>query len=88
MCCSRKESYELDYCYDQYEDNGIIFSREVKPLIPGVLGGCNATVVTLGARGSGKTCLIQVGSISPQFFPPSFSLLTIFSFEIACIVMS
>ncbi|KAB2598646.1 kinesin-like protein KIF22 [Pyrus ussuriensis x Pyrus communis] len=62
---SRKESYELDYCYDQYEDNGVIFSREVKPLIPGVLGGCNATVVALGARCSGKTCLIQGSAEKP-----------------------
>ncbi|XP_061997251.1 kinesin-like protein KIN-10C isoform X1 [Rosa rugosa] len=62
---SRKESYELDNCYDQNEDNGLIFSREVKPLIPGVLEGCNATVIALGARGSGKTSLIQGSSEKP-----------------------
>ncbi|KAL6127699.1 hypothetical protein ACLB2K_071062 [Fragaria x ananassa] len=62
---SRKEAYELDYCYDQNEDNGLIFSREVKPLIPGILEGCNATVIALGARGSGKTSLIQGSSEKP-----------------------
>ncbi|XP_004309200.1 PREDICTED: kinesin-like protein KIF22 [Fragaria vesca subsp. vesca] len=62
---SRKEAYELDYCYDQNEDNGQIFSREVKPLIPGILEGCNATVIALGARGSGKTSLIQGSSEKP-----------------------
>ncbi|KAM5557373.1 kinesin-like protein KIN-10C [Rosa sericea] len=62
---SRKESCELDYCYDQNEDNGFIFSQEVKPLIPGVLEGCNATVIALGARGSGKTSLIQGSSEKP-----------------------
>ncbi|XP_034203995.1 kinesin-like protein KIN-10C isoform X4 [Prunus dulcis] len=62
---SRKESYEVDYCYDQYEDNNVIFSREVKPLIPGILDGCNATVIAFGARGSGKTCLIQGSSEKP-----------------------
>ena len=71
LSCSRKEAYELDYCYDQKEDNGLIFSREVKPLIPGILVGCNATVIALGARGSGKTSLIQVfsqGSVLTLFF--------------------
>ncbi|KAK9914275.1 hypothetical protein M0R45_038063 [Rubus argutus] len=62
---SRKESYELDYFYEQDEDNGLIFSREVKPLIPGILEGCNATVIALGARGSGKTSLIQGSSEKP-----------------------
>ncbi|XP_050385437.1 kinesin-like protein KIN-10C [Argentina anserina] len=62
---SRKESYELDSCYDQNEDNGLIFIREVKSLIPGVFEGCNATVIALGARGSGKTSLIQGSSEKP-----------------------
>ena len=51
----------MDYCYDQNEDNDIIFSREVKPLISGAFGGCNATVIAYGARGSGKTTVIKVG---------------------------
>ncbi|KAF4353600.1 hypothetical protein F8388_017775 [Cannabis sativa] len=56
---SRKDSYELDYCYEQNEDNELIFSREVKPLISGVFSGCNATVVAYGAKNTGKTCVIQ-----------------------------
>lgn len=51
----------MDYCYDQNEDNDIIFSREVKPLISGAFDGCNATVIAYGARGSGKTTVIKVG---------------------------
>ncbi|KAB2054643.1 hypothetical protein ES319_A12G268500v1 [Gossypium barbadense] len=56
---SRKESYELDYCYDRSEGNDLIFSKEVKPLIEDVFNGYNATVVAYGARGSGKTFTIQ-----------------------------
>lgn len=61
--CSRKESYKLDYYYDQTEGNEKVFEREVKPLIEGVFDGLNATVVAYGARGSGKSHMIQV-----QFF--------------------
>ncbi|XP_062120390.1 kinesin-like protein KIN-10C isoform X2 [Humulus lupulus] len=56
---SRKDSYELDYCYEQNEDNELIFSREVKPLISGVFSGCNATVIAYGAKNTGKTSVIQ-----------------------------
>ncbi|XP_022159847.1 kinesin-like protein KIN-10C isoform X2 [Momordica charantia] len=56
---SRKESYELDYCYEQNEDTEKIFAREVKSLIPGVFDGHNATVIAYGARGSAKTSMIQ-----------------------------
>lgn len=59
--CSRKESYEMDYCYAQDEDNGLIFSREIKPMISRVLNGGTASVIAYGARGSGKTYTIQVG---------------------------
>ncbi|GMI99625.1 hypothetical protein like AT5G23910 [Hibiscus trionum] len=55
----RKESYELDYCYNRREGNDLIFPREVKPLIEDVFNGCNATVMAYGARGSGKTFTIQ-----------------------------
>ncbi|KAK8537147.1 hypothetical protein V6N13_042093 [Hibiscus sabdariffa] len=55
----RKESYELDYCYNRSEGNDLIFPREVKPLIEDVFNGCNATVIAYGARGSGKTFTIQ-----------------------------
>lgn len=60
LSCSRKESYELDYCYEQNEDTEKIFAREVKSLIPGVFDGHNATVIAYGARGSAKTSMIQV----------------------------
>jgi kinesin family protein 22 len=59
--CSRKECYEVEYCYEQNEENDSIFSREIKPLILGVFEGCNSTVIACGARGSGKTFVIQVG---------------------------
>ncbi|KAM7273929.1 hypothetical protein ACFE04_028593 [Oxalis oulophora] len=56
---SRKEVFEVDYCYEQSEKNELIFSREVKPLISGVFGGCNVSVVACGATSSGKTYVIQ-----------------------------
>ncbi|KAK8324346.1 hypothetical protein V6Z12_A12G292300 [Gossypium hirsutum] len=62
---SRKESYELDYCYDRSEGNDLIFSKEVKPLIEDVFNGYNATVVAYGARGSGKTFTIQGSERKP-----------------------
>ncbi|TXG70935.1 hypothetical protein EZV62_005870 [Acer yangbiense] len=62
---SRKESYKLDYCYEQNEGNDIIFEREVKPLIQGVFDGLNATIIAFGARGSGKTHAIQGSDKEP-----------------------
>ncbi|PON44190.1 Kinesin-like protein [Trema orientale] len=56
---SRKDSYEVDYCYEQNEDNDFVFSREVEPLVSGVFNGCNATVIAYGARNTGKTSVIQ-----------------------------
>ncbi|KAK2653901.1 hypothetical protein Ddye_013757 [Dipteronia dyeriana] len=62
---SRKESYKLDYCYEQNEGNDIIFEKEVKPLIQGVFDGLNATIIAFGARGSGKTHVIQGSDKEP-----------------------
>uniref|UniRef100_M1BAH9 ATP binding / microtubule motor n=1 Tax=Solanum tuberosum TaxID=4113 RepID=M1BAH9_SOLTU len=62
---SRKDVYELDNCYEQDDDNGIVFSIEVKPLISEVLSGRNASIIAYGARGSGKTHTIQ-GSVDKQ----------------------
>ena len=58
--CSRKETYEVDYCYEQNEDTEKIYAKEVKPLISGVFEGHHATVIAYGARGTGKTSTIQV----------------------------
>ncbi|GAV79307.1 Kinesin domain-containing protein/HHH_3 domain-containing protein [Cephalotus follicularis] len=62
---SHKDSYEVDNCYHQNEGNDMIFSREVRPLISGFFYGCNATVIACGARGSGKTSLIQGSDAEP-----------------------
>ncbi|KAK0593976.1 hypothetical protein LWI29_025796 [Acer saccharum] len=62
---SCKESYKLDYCYEQNEGNDMIFEREVKPLIHGVFDGLNATIIAFGARGSGKTHVIQGSDKEP-----------------------
>lgn len=62
---SRKDRYELDNCYEQDEDNAVVFSREVKPLIAEVLSGRNASIIAYGARGSGKTQTIQ-GSVDNE----------------------
>ncbi|XP_022871686.1 kinesin-like protein KIN-10C isoform X2 [Olea europaea var. sylvestris] len=56
---SRKDPYELDYCYEQDEDIDLIYLREIRPMVLEVLDGGNASVIALGARGSGKTCTIQ-----------------------------
>ncbi|XP_059462605.1 kinesin-like protein KIN-10C [Corylus avellana] len=62
---SRKEYYDIDYCYEQNEDNDLIFSREIKPLILRVFEGCNPTIITCGAKGSGKTYVIQGSDEKP-----------------------
>ncbi|XP_019195426.1 PREDICTED: kinesin-like protein KIN-10C isoform X3 [Ipomoea nil] len=55
---SRKDTFELDYCYDQGEDE-TVFSREIKPAISDVFTGRDASIIAYGARGSGKTYTIQ-----------------------------
>jgi len=50
----------VDYCYKEDEDNELIYSREVKPLVSAAFDGHNCTVIAHGARGSGKTHIIQV----------------------------
>ncbi|KAL3531816.1 hypothetical protein ACH5RR_005337 [Cinchona calisaya] len=57
---SRNECFKLDAFFGQ-EDNNVskIFEEEVKPLIPGIFKGCNATVFAYGATGSGKTYTMQ-----------------------------
>ncbi|KAF5731187.1 ATP binding microtubule motor family protein putative isoform 1 [Tripterygium wilfordii] len=62
---SRKESWELDYCYEENEDNEFFFKREIEPLISGVFYGHHATVIAYGARGSGKTYVIQGSEEKP-----------------------
>lgn len=66
--CSRKEYFEVDYCYDQHEENDLIFSREIKPLIFGVFEGFNPTIIACGGRLSGKTNVIQVRFSFSWFF--------------------
>ncbi|XP_011076150.1 kinesin-like protein KIN-10C [Sesamum indicum] len=56
---SRKDGYELDYCSEQDEEIGEIYSREIKPLVSDIFDGRNASVIAFGARGSGKTYTIQ-----------------------------
>ncbi|XP_031117136.1 kinesin-like protein KIN-10C [Ipomoea triloba] len=55
---SRKDTFELDNCYDQGEDE-TVFSREIKPAISDVFTGRDASIIAYGARGSGKTYTIQ-----------------------------
>ncbi|KAK1267648.1 Kinesin-like calmodulin-binding protein [Acorus gramineus] len=56
---ARSESFKFDWCYGMDEGVGHVFSKEVKPLLEGVLGGSNAAVLAYGARRSGKTSLIH-----------------------------
>lgn len=53
----------MDYCYGQNEDLSLIFVKEIDPLISGVINGKNASIIAYGARGSGKTCTIQVSLV-------------------------
>lgn len=53
----------MDYCYGQNEDLSLIFEKEIRPLVSGVFDGKNASVIAYGARGSGKTCTIQVSLV-------------------------
>ncbi|XP_030475151.2 kinesin-like protein KIN-10C isoform X1 [Syzygium oleosum] len=62
---SRKESHQVHYCYEPNEDNDKIYIREIKPFISEVFDGHNFTTIAYGARGSGKTCLIQGSGESP-----------------------
>ncbi|KAF7813151.1 kinesin-like protein KIN-10C isoform X2 [Senna tora] len=62
---SRKESYLVDNCYGNSEENEIIYSRDVKPLISAVFEGNNSTIIAIGARGSGKTHVIQGSTETP-----------------------
>ncbi|KAK7315065.1 hypothetical protein VNO77_33597 [Canavalia gladiata] len=57
--------YLVDYCYKEHEDNEMIYSREVKPLVSAAFEGYNSTVIAHGARGSGKTCVIQGSAERP-----------------------
>ncbi|KAJ8752260.1 hypothetical protein K2173_003896 [Erythroxylum novogranatense] len=72
VCCSRRECYEVDFCYEQNQGNDAIYSREVKPLISRVFEGHNATVIACGARGSGKSYMIQVRVASMAEFQKSY----------------
>ncbi|XP_027110282.1 kinesin-like protein KIN-10C isoform X2 [Coffea arabica] len=63
---SQKEaSYKLDYCYEQDEDTGTLFAREIEPLTSDVLNGGHASIIAYGARGSGKTYTIQGAENKP-----------------------
>ncbi|XP_020091651.1 kinesin-like protein KIN-10C isoform X2 [Ananas comosus] len=65
----RKDSYKLDWCYEPEEGVGEIFSREVKPLIQGLFQGSNSCVIAYGARGSGKTQILQGSEENPGLAP-------------------
>ncbi|EFH48342.1 hypothetical protein ARALYDRAFT_489253 [Arabidopsis lyrata subsp. lyrata] len=54
-----KDSYKLDYCYEENETTGSILTKEIKPLISTVFEGKDANVIAQGARNGGKTHLIQ-----------------------------
>ncbi|KAK7364343.1 hypothetical protein VNO80_12920 [Phaseolus coccineus] len=57
--------YLVDHCYKEDEDSEMIYSREVKPLVSAAFEGHNSTVIAHGARGSGKTHIIQGSAESP-----------------------
>ncbi|XP_010685130.1 kinesin-like protein KIN-10B [Beta vulgaris subsp. vulgaris] len=71
---SRQECYKLDGFFGE-EDNNVtsIFEKEVKPLIPGIFHGCNATVFAYGATGSGKTYTMQGTDVKTGLMPLAMS---------------
>ncbi|KAL0309855.1 UNVERIFIED_CONTAM: Kinesin-like protein KIN-10B [Sesamum radiatum] len=71
---SRNECYKLDAFFGQEDSNvSEIFEREVRPLIPGVFEGYNATVFAYGATGSGKTYTMQGSDKLPGLMPLALS---------------
>ncbi|XP_077239056.1 ATP binding microtubule motor family protein [Tasmannia lanceolata] len=70
---SRKDCYKLDSFFGQDDDVGLIFQREVSPLIPWVFRGCNATIFAYGATGSGKTYTMQGSDDQPGLMPQAMS---------------
>uniref|UniRef100_A0A803N7L9 Kinesin-like protein n=1 Tax=Chenopodium quinoa TaxID=63459 RepID=A0A803N7L9_CHEQI len=71
---SRQEWYKLDGFFGEEDDNVVrIFEKEVKPLIPGIFRGCNATVFAYGATGSGKTYTMQGTDTKPGLMPLAMS---------------
>lgn len=56
---ARLLKYEVDGFYDENALNTSIFRQEVEPLLPVVFAGNNATVMSYGATGSGKTHTMQ-----------------------------
>ncbi|KAK9143772.1 hypothetical protein Syun_013172 [Stephania yunnanensis] len=68
-CTVQKDSYKLNYCYEQGEEAAQLFSREVRPLLSGVFEGLSASVLAYGARGSGKTFLMQGMEEKPGLGP-------------------
>ncbi|XP_047968200.1 kinesin-like protein KIN-10C isoform X2 [Salvia hispanica] len=62
---STKVGYELDYCYEQLEEIDRIYTREIQPLVRELFEGRNASVIALGAKGSGKTFTIQGSQEKP-----------------------
>ncbi|XP_020217314.1 kinesin-like protein KIN-10C isoform X1 [Cajanus cajan] len=57
--------YLVDYCYKEDEDNEMIYSKEVRPLVSAAFEGRNSTIIAHGARGSGKTHTIQGSAERP-----------------------
>ncbi|KAL3642500.1 hypothetical protein CASFOL_013315 [Castilleja foliolosa] len=71
---SRNECYKLDAVFGQADDNvSQIFEKELRPLIPGLFEGYNATVFAYGATGSGKTYTMQGTDHLPGLMPLSIS---------------
>ncbi|CAH2044239.1 unnamed protein product, partial [Thlaspi arvense] len=60
-----KDSYKLDYCYEENETTSLILTKEIKPLISTVFEGKDANVIAHGARCSGKSHLIQGSEREP-----------------------
>lgn len=56
---SRKDSYKLDWCYEQHESVDDIFLQEVKPLVPKIFLGLDTSVIEFGTRCTEKPPLTK-----------------------------
>lgn len=51
----RERTYDFDSVFKESDNNELVFSKTVQPLLPSILEGYNATCFAYGMTGSGKT---------------------------------
>ena len=62
---SRRLQFEFSKVFSKVSTNQEIYNYAVKPLLPGLFEGLNATVFAYGAAGSGKSFTIMGSNETP-----------------------